>query len=68
MKRKYWCYDIFIFPFMLCCPYTKKYKPKTFKDSIIYKILYNKDTILSDKMCSRIGKGCNDIESNILNL
>ena len=53
---------------MLCCPYTKKYKPKTFKDSIIYKILYNKDTILSDKICSKIGKGCNDIENNILNL
>tara|TARA_Y100000992_G_scaffold89243_1_gene57474 strand:+ start:3100 stop:4950 length:1851 start_codon:yes stop_codon:yes gene_type:complete len=68
MKRKYWCYDILIFPFVLCCPYTKKYKPKTFKDSIIYKILYNKDTILSDKICSKIGKNCNDIENNILNL
>ena len=68
MKRKYWCYNIFIFPFMLCCPYTNIYKPKTFKDSIIYKILYNKDTILSDKICSKIGKGCNDIENNILNL
>ena len=67
MKRKYWCYDILIFPFLLCCPYTNKYKPKTFKDSIIYKILYNKDTILSDKIYSKImSKNCNDIENNIL--
>lgn len=67
MKRKYWCYDILIFPFLFCCPYINKYKPKTFKDSIIYKILYNKDTILSDKIYSKImSKNCNDIENNIL--